>query len=112
MVSASMERGPRSVGSIPNASSDWEPPQILRKTAYTPIPRTPPKTIRARVTREKLGIAPWRLDRGSTTSSGESSLVKASLKVNAANTSAPTSETEIERGFRPKGFVSRRWSQP
>lgn len=68
--------------------------------------------MRARATSEKLGIAPCRLDRGSTTSSGESSLVKASLNVNAANTRAPTSETEIDRGVRPKGCVSRRWSQP
>ena len=84
---------------------------MLRKTAYAPIPKIPTKTIRALDTRENCGIAPCRLEIGFTMSSGESSLVKASLKVNAKKTRTPTSETPIERGFCPRGCVIRRWIQ-
>lgn len=68
--------------------------------------------MRARVTSENLGIASWKVEIGSTTSSGESSFVNASLKVNAVNMRTPISETVIERGFRcPMGCVSRLRSQ-
>lgn len=101
------------VGFIPKASLDLEPPRTLRKTAYAPIPRTPAKTMRARVTSENLGIASWIVEIGLTTSSGESSFVNASLKVNAVNMRTPISETVIERGFFcPIGCVSRLRSQP